>query len=140
MLCRVFAIVADCLRDRLALDLYRPPAGRWHRSLPSGQRNQALLSQSLEHCLPIAFVVDRRDDRDGVPAVGQDDLFARPHRLDGLRETLVGFTESKPHVVMILHLGATDLSMATRAGSILTSRGRHRLKARSSSQRSSVSG
>jgi hypothetical protein len=29
----------------------------------------------------------------------------RPDCLDGLGETLVGFTKSNPHVVMILHSG-----------------------------------
>ena len=72
---------------------------------------RALLSHCLEQGFSIAFVLDRRDDRDGAPAVGQDDLFTRPHGLDGLGETLVGFTKSKPHVVMILHLGASHLSM-----------------------------
>ena len=47
------------------------------------------------------------DDCDGVTSVGEDDLFTRPHGLDGLGETLVGFTKSKPHVVMILHLVPT---------------------------------
>jgi hypothetical protein len=74
MLCGVVAIVDDRLRDRLTLDFHRAPAGCRHRSLPSRDGDQALLSHCGEQGLSTAFVLDRRDDGDRATSVGEDDF------------------------------------------------------------------
>jgi hypothetical protein len=44
-----------------------------------------------QHALAVGVVVrDRRDDRDGAPAVREDDFLTGADRLDGPRELLVG--------------------------------------------------
>ena len=63
---------------------------------------------ALEQGISTAFALDRRDDRDRVTSVGEDDFLTRPYGLDGLGETLVGFPKSKAHVVMILHSHANS--------------------------------
>ena len=55
---------------------------------------------------PTAFALDRLDDGDRATSVGEDDFLTQPDGFDGLGETLVGFTKSKAHVVMILHFDA----------------------------------
>ena len=99
----VFAVIYDGLGERLTLDLHRPPAGCGRWSLPSGWPDQPFVGHRLKCGLWTVLIFDALDHGHRASAVSEHNFLAGAHGLDGLREALVGFAKSEPHVVMILH-------------------------------------